>query len=125
MNTRSPQVTDLGVYRIDHEDRNPTFLVALKNDDEGDYSFALAPAVAIPGARFTYNDSEILVFLSTDPKDRIYTTYDDSEGLYDQRPASDLINTAFLAITPDELLRDTALPQKSFAEKDASSWRID
>src|SRR6266567_3496940 len=31
MNTGSPQLTDLGVYRIDHEDRNPTFLVALKN----------------------------------------------------------------------------------------------
>ena len=110
MNTGSPQLTDLadlGVYRIDHEDRNPTFLVALKNDDKGDYSFALAPAVAIPGAGFTYNDSEILIFLSTDPKDRIYTTYDDSEGLYDQRPASDLINTGFLAITPDGLLNDT------------------
>lgn len=110
MNTGSPQLTDLadlGVYRIDHEDRNPTFLVALKNDDKGDYSFALAPAVAIPGAGFTYNDSEILIFLSTDPKDRIYTTYDDSEGLYGQRPASDLINTGFLAITPDGLLNDT------------------
>ena len=81
MNTGSPQLTDLGVYRIDHEDRKPTFLVALKNDDNADYSFALAPAVAIPGAGFTYNDSEILIFLSTDPNEGIYTTYDDNEGL--------------------------------------------
>lgn len=84
MNPPSAQLTDLGVYRLDHEDRNPTSLVALKNDDDGDYSFALAPAVAIPGAGFTYNDSEILIFLSKDPNEGIYTSYDDNEGLYDQ-----------------------------------------
>ena len=107
MNPPSAQLTDLGVYRLDHEDRNPTFLVALKNHDDGDYTFALAPAVAIPGAGFTYNDSEILIFLSKDPNEGIYTSYDDNEGLYDERPASDLINTGFLAITLDGLLNDT------------------
>ena len=108
MTAPSAQLTDLNVYRLDHEDRNPTFLVALKNDDDGDYSFALAPAVAIPGAGFTYNDSEILIFLSGDPNEGIYTSYDDNEGLYDQRPASDLTNTGFLAITPDDLLNHTS-----------------
>jgi hypothetical protein len=80
MTAPSPQLTDLGVYRLDHVDRNPTFLVALKNDDDGDYSFALAPALAIPGAGFTYNDSEILIFLSKDLNEGIYTSYDDTEG---------------------------------------------
>lgn len=88
---------DKGVYRIEQAE-GPEFLVALANDDLGDYSFALARAVPIPGAGFTYDDTEINVFVSREPEteNELFTSYHDGDGRFDGRE-DDLIFTGMRA----------------------------
>lgn len=96
-----------GVYRLDAEDHAPEFFVALENEEaEGDYAYALARAVPIPGAGFTYDDSDFLIFVERPaeegPRARLYTVFHDAEARYDGRPVSDLADTGLLAASPHD-----------------------
>lgn len=104
---QSERLRNGGVYRIDHEDRAPEFLVALLNEDTRDYAYALARAFPIPGAGFAYEDSEFLIFVECESEEeqhqKLFTTFQDVEGLYDGRPITDLIDTGLLPVSKREL----------------------
>lgn len=91
-----------GVYRIDHGTGDCEYLVALEND-EGDnviYSYILANAVPIPGAGFTYDDSEFWVFVERD-SNTLFASYEDGRR-YEGRTVDALVDTGLLAIEPGE-----------------------
>lgn len=106
MSDQKQLLRDRGVYRLDHEGEAPEFFVALYNDDEGDYEYALARALPIPGAGFAYDDSEFLIFVEKEseeePRRKIFTVNHDAEGRRDGRLVSDLQDTGLVAVSARE-----------------------